>query len=39
MSILAIACQIPSKLPTERQSDVVLQIEKRVFEEGFFVAD
>ena len=39
MSIIAIACQIPSKLPTERQSDVVLQIEKRVIEEGFFVAD
>jgi hypothetical protein len=39
MGIIAIACQIPSKLPSEKQSDVVLQIEKKVIEEGFFVSD
>lgn len=38
MSIMSIACQIPSKLPTEKQCDVVLQVEKRVIEEGFFVS-
>jgi hypothetical protein len=35
--IIGIACQIPYKLPSERQSDLLLSIEKRVIEEGFYV--
>ena len=38
MSVMSLACQIPSKLPTEKQCDVVLQVEKKVIEEGFFVS-
>lgn len=36
MSIITIACQIPNKVPTERQSDIVVSVEKKVKEEGFF---
>lgn len=39
MSIITIACQIPSKLPTDKQADVILGIQKKVIEEGFFVAE
>ena len=39
MGILAIACQMPSKVPSDKQSDVLLQVEKKVIAEGYFVAD
>ncbi|MBN1971835.1 MAG: AIPR family protein [Candidatus Delongbacteria bacterium] len=36
MSILTISCQIPSKLPSESQCKILIDIEKRAIEEGFF---
>jgi hypothetical protein len=36
MGILEIACEIPLKIPSEKQSEVLLQIEKKVKNEGFF---
>ncbi len=36
MSIVEIACAIPYKLPSEKQSSVLLDVEKRLIEEGFF---
>jgi hypothetical protein len=37
IGITDVACQIPYKLPSEKQSDIILAVEKRVIEEGFFV--
>ena len=34
--ILAVACAIPSKIPSEKQSAVIMKIEKVMEEEGFF---
>lgn len=39
MSIMSLACQIPSKLPSEKQCDVVLEVERKIIEEGFFFPD
>ncbi len=36
MGIIEIACEIPKKIPTEKQSEVLIQIEKKVEKEGFF---
>ncbi len=36
MGILGIACQIPAKIPTEKQSKTVVEIEKKLKDEGFF---
>jgi hypothetical protein len=37
MGIIEIACEIPSKIPSEKQSEVIIQIEKKVKDEGFFL--
>ncbi len=36
MSILGIACEIPMKLPSEKQSKVMMEIEKKVIKGGFY---
>jgi hypothetical protein len=36
MNIIEIACEIPQRIPTERQSEVLKQIENRVKGEGFY---
>jgi hypothetical protein len=35
MDILEIACSMPSRIPSERQSRVIINIEKRMTKEGF----
>lgn len=37
MDILAIACMIPAKSPTERQANILMSIEKKGIKEGFSV--
>jgi hypothetical protein len=37
MSIIEIACEIPIKIPSEKQSELLKQIEHKVREEGFFL--
>lgn len=39
MSIIGIACQIPAKIPTEKQSEIVMEIEKKLKEEGLFLEE
>lgn len=39
MSIVEIACAIPDKLPTEKQCNVLLKVEKHLIAEGFFVPE
>jgi hypothetical protein len=36
MEIIAIACQIPSKIPSSRQSNIIVKLEDIVKEDGFF---
>lgn len=36
MGIMEIACEIPIKIPSEKQAKVLAEIEKRVIDEGFF---
>ncbi|MFC1621241.1 AIPR family protein [Candidatus Omnitrophota bacterium] len=36
MDILAVACRMPGKIPSEKQSKVLISIEKRIKKEGFF---
>ena len=36
MDILAIACRMPGKIPTEKQSKVLISLEKKLRKEGFF---
>lgn len=36
MGIIAVACEIPRKLPTEKQSRIVMKVEKKIINEGFF---
>lgn len=36
MDIIAIACKIPNKIPTDRQSQIIISIEKKVKKEGFY---
>jgi len=36
MSIIAIACKVPNKIPSEKQSEIVVKIEKKLKDEGFF---
>lgn len=36
LSILSIACNIPSKFPSEKQSPILIDAEKRAIDEGFF---
>jgi len=38
MGVLAIACSVPNKLPTEKQCAVLVKAEQRAFEEGFVPA-
>ena len=38
MGVLAIACNVPSKLPTEKQCAVLVKAEQRAFAEGFVPA-
>lgn len=38
MDIIGIACKIPHIVPSERQSQIILEIETKVRKEGFFVA-
>lgn len=35
MSIIKIACRIPNKIPSEKQSEIVVQIEEKMKSEGF----
>ena len=35
-SIIGIACKIPNKIPSEKQSEIIMNIEQRVISEGFF---
>ncbi|MBK8990093.1 MAG: AIPR family protein [Chloroflexi bacterium] len=37
MEIIQIACKIPNKIPSEKQSQVIIKIENKVIAEGFFV--
>jgi hypothetical protein len=37
MGIIEVACGIPAKIPSEKQSEVVAQIEQKVRREGFFL--
>jgi len=37
MSIIEIACEIPIKIPSEKQSELLKQIEHKVREEGYFL--
>ncbi|MGB5157360.1 AIPR family protein [Desulfobacterium sp. N47] len=37
MSIIGIACEIPNKIPSEKQSEIVVKIEEKLKNEGFFV--
>lgn len=37
IGILNIACQIPSKIPTDKQSPILIEAEKRAMTEGFFI--
>ncbi len=39
MEIVGIACKIPNKIPSEKQSQIIIEVEKRVKREGFFSAD
>jgi len=36
MGVLDVACSIPKKVPTDKQSEVLVAAEKRALEEGFF---
>jgi hypothetical protein len=36
MGIIEIALEIPSKIPSEKQSEVIVQIEKKARDEGFY---
>jgi len=36
MSIIEIACKIPNKIPSEKQSKIIIIIEKKLKDEGFF---
>lgn len=38
LGILAIAAQIPNKIPTEKQSIILLEIYEKALEEGFVAA-
>jgi hypothetical protein len=35
ISILQIACEMPNKLPSHKQSKILLEIEKKAIKEGF----
>lgn len=35
ISILTIACKIPHKIPTDNQSKIIIEIEKKIKEEGY----
>jgi hypothetical protein len=37
LGILKIACCIPTKYPSDKQSKILIQMEKRAVEEGFFI--
>lgn len=37
MGIMKIACEIPTKIPSEKQAKAILEIEKKVTDEGFFI--
>lgn len=39
MNIMGIACRIPEKIPSEKQSQVIAAIEKRIKNEGFRIED
>lgn len=36
MDIIGLACKIPNKIPSERQSQIIMEIEKKVKGDGFF---
>ena len=38
-SILSIACQMPNKLPTEKQALILLNIENKAIEEGLPISN
>jgi len=35
MKLVEVACKIPLKIPTEKQSQLVIKIEKKLIREGF----
>ena len=37
MSIMQIACEIPNKIPSEKQSEIVMDVEKKLKGEGLFL--
>lgn len=37
MSIMGIVCDIPNKIPSEKQSEIVVEIEEKLKSEGFFL--
>jgi hypothetical protein len=37
MGILDVACEMPRKIPSEKQTDILVSAEKRAIENGFFV--
>ena len=38
MGVLNVACSIPRKIPSEKQSDILIAAEKRAIEEGFYAS-
>jgi hypothetical protein len=36
IGIITIACEMPSKIPTEKQSKILIDIEKHLMQEGYF---
>ncbi len=39
MGIIGIACKIPNKIPSEKQSEIVVKIEEKLKSEGLFLQD
>jgi len=37
MDIMGIACQVPNKIPSEKQSEIVMDVEERLTGEGLFL--
>lgn len=37
MGVIKIACKIPSKIPSEKQAKIVVDIDKKLKSEGFYI--